>query len=500
VRLLALAFTIVGFALRVPLLSRALWSAEGSTYNVIDVGSFGAVLDRVWATELTPPFYYLLEYLWTRIAGTSEIALRVPSLLFSVGTIPVMFALGRRVAGLTGAVVCAACAALSPLAIEMGAEARAYALATFFAAVFLYAFAALLTEPRRPLVLQATVAISGSLLVVTFATGLVIAGIVAIWAIARAAIRRDRMSAATAGFALVPCACALITLPFMMHFESIWHGCCAQNPGLSTRIDDHLNSLSIFGVMQSQLNTLIEIGVAVWLIGLPFRRRDRLDELTGATLAIVVVGIALSIAKDLPVGRHLLVYAPAYWLMLGMLSARFADWLRRPGRLRWLVLAPVAYVLVGALISYHRAYDAISRPVSGVRDAVTALAPFRRSSLLVIAAPDYLGPTLNYYLPADSSIVLRGITTWEAPQFYPFHAQPWYVPHFAEVEAERVERLARLRHALVAVFADPHPLDYNGVPFSRVQGVVARLRQDNDVIFERVYPGTRESVDLMVLR
>jgi hypothetical protein len=494
------AFTLVGFALRVPLLSRALWSAEGSTYNVIDVHSLEDVLRRVWATELTPPFYYLIEFLWTRFAGTSEAAMRAPSLLFSVATIPVMYLLGRRVAGLTGAIVCAVCATVAPLAVELGAEARVYALATFLAALFLYAYASLLANPPRRVPWLCLLTVSGALLVVTYTTGVIVVGIVATSTILRAALLRDRASWALAASSIVAAAAFFATLPFTLHFQAIWRGCCTQYPPLRARIDDHLNSLSIFGVMQPQTNALLEVAVLGWLVTAPYRKRDLVDVLIAVSVCIVGFGIGAGIAKDLPVGRHLLVYAPAFWLLPALLCIRIVRWLRRVPRMRWIVAIPVAYVLISSLAFYPRTYRSLVRPVSEVRDAIAALAPFHCAPLLVVAAPDYLGPTLYYYLPRDPSVVLRGITTWKDPQFYPFHPRPWYEPDFTNAQAARIERLARSRHALIALFADPHPLDYNGVPFSRVRNVVALLRRRNPVIFQRLFPGTRESVDLIVMR
>jgi Dolichyl-phosphate-mannose-protein mannosyltransferase len=145
---LATAFMLGGLALRLPLLGRSIWRDEGSTYAVVAVPSLHALLSHVWTTEMTPPLYYLIEYGWTHLAGVAETAMRTPSLLFGLATIVIMYALGRRVAGMTGAIAGAFCAAFSPLAIELDVEARAYAFALLLSAVFLYSYAVCVTSVR----------------------------------------------------------------------------------------------------------------------------------------------------------------------------------------------------------------------------------------------------------------------------------------------------------------------------------------------------------------
>ena len=36
--------------------------------------------------------YYVILHWWTRVAGTSEIALRIPSVIFATATVPLVYA------------------------------------------------------------------------------------------------------------------------------------------------------------------------------------------------------------------------------------------------------------------------------------------------------------------------------------------------------------------------------------------------------------------------
>ena len=94
-----IALTVVAAALRLPTLgSQSLWLDEVLTGRLAR-GSLGDLLHRVATEEANPPLFYLLEWAWTRVAGTSEVALRLPSALFGIALVPVAFAIGRRLLG-----------------------------------------------------------------------------------------------------------------------------------------------------------------------------------------------------------------------------------------------------------------------------------------------------------------------------------------------------------------------------------------------------------------
>ena len=61
-------------------------------------GASAALFHQVAEQEANPPLFYVVEWLWTRVAGTSEIALRLPSALCGIALVPVAYAIGRRLA------------------------------------------------------------------------------------------------------------------------------------------------------------------------------------------------------------------------------------------------------------------------------------------------------------------------------------------------------------------------------------------------------------------
>jgi hypothetical protein len=78
----------------IPHLPDSLWLDETLTYWVVKDGLV-ATLDRAVHYQ-SQAAYYALMWFWTRIAGTSEIALRLPSLLAAFGVCVALARLGRR--------------------------------------------------------------------------------------------------------------------------------------------------------------------------------------------------------------------------------------------------------------------------------------------------------------------------------------------------------------------------------------------------------------------
>ena len=59
-------------------------------------GGLGKTLHVVVNSERSPPLYYMLAWLWSKLFGTGAWGLRSLSAVLGVATIPVVYALGRR--------------------------------------------------------------------------------------------------------------------------------------------------------------------------------------------------------------------------------------------------------------------------------------------------------------------------------------------------------------------------------------------------------------------
>jgi Dolichyl-phosphate-mannose-protein mannosyltransferase len=88
----------------------------------------GHVTRAVLLSDTSPPLYYLLLYAWTLILGTSDITLRLFSIVCSLACLPLLFNVARRTGGREAAFACCVLYAFSPLALYYSTEGRMYSL------------------------------------------------------------------------------------------------------------------------------------------------------------------------------------------------------------------------------------------------------------------------------------------------------------------------------------------------------------------------------------
>jgi 4-amino-4-deoxy-L-arabinose transferase-like glycosyltransferase len=201
------ALILLAAALRLATLTeQGFWYDEAFTpVHVLHAG-LGATLKSLVHSENTPPLWYLLAWADARVLGDGALALRLPSALAGIATVPVVWAIGSELSGRRAALIGAALVAVNPLFVWYSQEARAYGLFVFFAALAMLCFARLLRGPsgRR----AAAFALSGALALLThyFAAFLLVP--MALWLWRERAARRAALPAigalALVGLALLP--------------------------------------------------------------------------------------------------------------------------------------------------------------------------------------------------------------------------------------------------------------------------------------------------------
>lgn len=139
---------VVGAAIRFSTLDQqSFWLDEATTWGVVSHG-LGHVLSTVPRSESTPPLYYVLLWLWAQVFGNGEVGLRSFSALCGTLTIPVMWAVGRRLASERIGLCAALVTAVNPLLFWYSQETRTYALLVLLSALSLLAFLRALEQPR----------------------------------------------------------------------------------------------------------------------------------------------------------------------------------------------------------------------------------------------------------------------------------------------------------------------------------------------------------------
>jgi len=86
------------------------------------------VIRAVLLSEAHPPLYFLLLYAWTLALGTSDIVLRLFSILCSLACLPFVASIARRLGGHGAVLPSCALFAFSPLTIFFATEGRMYSL------------------------------------------------------------------------------------------------------------------------------------------------------------------------------------------------------------------------------------------------------------------------------------------------------------------------------------------------------------------------------------
>ena len=103
--------------------SEGVWIDE--LFSIRDATS-GSLID-VYRTTSTRPLYYLLLNLWIRF-DSSEVWLRLPSVIFALISVFLIYRVGRRIASEAEGLVAATLLTLSPLFINHAQEIRMYVL------------------------------------------------------------------------------------------------------------------------------------------------------------------------------------------------------------------------------------------------------------------------------------------------------------------------------------------------------------------------------------
>ena len=205
---LALFIAILAIAATLRLVeinSLPLWMDEAYSYWFSNLG-WSYLWTEVPRFENHPPAYFLLLKAWRTFAGASEAALRLPSVLASLGSVVAVFSAGKILSeglnagqadrGWAMGLLAAALAALSQFEITYAGEARPYAFASFGIALMLAGALRILCDtPDRPdgtrsLPAAAALVLGMSVTLWSHSLGLVPAGLTGLfligwWAVAR---------------------------------------------------------------------------------------------------------------------------------------------------------------------------------------------------------------------------------------------------------------------------------------------------------------------------
>lgn len=125
--------------------NQSFWLDEAISAFVVKNFSLFDIITKFSPGDVHPPLYYLLLKIWTNFFGYSEISLRFPSILATLGTIYFVYKIGRKLFGRNIGILSALFLAINPLVFYYALEARMYAFTMLEISLTAYAF---LTKKR----------------------------------------------------------------------------------------------------------------------------------------------------------------------------------------------------------------------------------------------------------------------------------------------------------------------------------------------------------------
>ncbi|MBI4004883.1 glycosyltransferase family 39 protein [Candidatus Roizmanbacteria bacterium] len=158
----------LAFLVRLISLNQSLWLDEGTTARVVSQYNFSEIISQFSRYDFHPPLYYFVMKLWTNVFGYSEIALRFPSILFSLLAGWFVYLIGKKIKNHEAGFWAAAFFLFNPLIVYYSQEARMYMMVTFFITVLLYCSIALLLNKKTRTLTMAVANLSIFLSLYTF--------------------------------------------------------------------------------------------------------------------------------------------------------------------------------------------------------------------------------------------------------------------------------------------------------------------------------------------
>lgn len=288
---------------------QGFWFDEAYTVYLVQHGP-GRMLGLLPHLESTPPLYYCVAWIWSRIFGFGPAGLKSFSALCGTLTIPVAYAAARKLlANWRSAVIVGALVACNPFLVWYSQEARAYSMLVLMSACTLLAFAYALERPRAlPLTLWA---ISCGLALTTHYYAVIVIVPEAVWLL----YEHRRARAVQAGIAAVICI-GLALLPLAVTQNGTRNNHWIANSSLALRLRQVL-PLFLLGPQTHAREALKFLAFAMVALGIAMliwrsRRRERQAALLPGLIALSGLVIAVGPGHSTFLGRNLLpILVPA---------------------------------------------------------------------------------------------------------------------------------------------------------------------------------------------
>ncbi len=398
------ALIVLGAALRFWRIGhQSYWYDESVTLDLVRQ-SFGGMLGQLRHLEGTPPVFYCLAWVWTRIFGFGEAGLRSLSAVAGVSAIPMAYVIASRLISRRSGVIAAALVACNPFLIWYSQEARAYSLMVAFATLSLLAFVHLVASAPSGRWFVAW-AIAAALTLATHYYGVVAVAPQAAWLLWLH--RRDPRvwSAITAVGAV---GVALVPLAVGQRQNTAWIAKLPLGPRLAQIPSQFVLATGAPGRTWLKVIAGVCLLIAAGGMALAADRREQRGALLAGALAMagfVLSLVLIAAGSDYVITRNLIgLLVALIVLVAGGLGARRAGVLGWAGAVALCAIGVTVTVAVGVDSSLQRPdWRGVASVVGSTRPAAAARAVLVEDDPSLVPLGDYM-PGL-YVMPFNGPAV-----------------------------------------------------------------------------------------------
>ena len=141
-----LIILLIALILRLVSINQSLWLDEAINVNVARSLEVKRLILEYALGDFHPPLYHIILKYWIDLFGFSEISVRIPSIIFAIGTIYFTYLIAKKLFEQKTAFIAATLVATAPLHIYYSQEARMYMAASFFVSLSVYFFISILKK------------------------------------------------------------------------------------------------------------------------------------------------------------------------------------------------------------------------------------------------------------------------------------------------------------------------------------------------------------------
>jgi hypothetical protein len=440
---------------------RSFWADEGAT--VVQARQISSLVTAAQLHKEYHFFHLVLEMGLIRLSE-SEFILRLPSAMAITLTVPVLYALGRRLFSRAAGLVSAFLLVISPFALGYAQEARAYALLALLATLSLLLL--LMALARQKWSWWIAYALTTSMLLYThfFALFVVAAEVLFVLICVGMASAPTKQRGATwrafckgldswpgGGRPLLMLAISLLAIvvlyqpltPALLQFLQD-HGpgsASLQGAGLypfRLSLNFFQGLLISFGPRSGGWpQWLYGLALVLGVIGLFLRRNWPALLVAGLWLGVPLLGLSIASSNHFFDYRYLIFVLPIFLLVVaegtGFVAAAAGTWVGWPRAQPWLALGLACLLLfpanLPALRIYHRSEKENWRDIARFVQATV------QGDEAIYVSPQFWANPLLFYAPALEANVVGGTNGSKdnLAQAAKEHPGVWYMRHVAPI-------------------------------------------------------------------